>query len=80
MTTQMAERQELIDTITILSDKAIERLASYAEFLKYEDGPILTGTMSAETREAVKELSAGKGHRAHSVKELMAALHDDKDD
>ena len=30
---------------------------------------------NAATRRAIKELEAGKGHRANSVKELMAALN-----
>jgi hypothetical protein len=36
----------------------------------------LTGV--AATRAAIAELRAGKGHRAHSIEELMSALHDDK--
>jgi antitoxin component of RelBE/YafQ-DinJ toxin-antitoxin module len=51
-----------------------------AESAPYLDGPLLTGPPSAKTLEAMEELRAGRGHRAHSFKELMADLHNDLDD
>ena len=37
--------------------------------------PFVVKIPNAETRQAIEELEAGKGHRANSVKELMAALN-----
>ena len=35
---------------------------------------------NAETAAAIEELRTGRGNTAHSVEELLAALHDEKDD
>jgi hypothetical protein len=77
------ERQELHNAIDTLPDDAITHLIPYIMFLRLEyktreSAAELTGI--AATRAAVAELRAGKGNRAHSIEELMAALHDDEND
>lgn len=56
MTTQTMERQSLHETIEELSDSTIEKLASYAAFLRYEDR-----IPNAETLTAMEEIERGEG-------------------
>jgi hypothetical protein len=69
------ERQELIDTIGVLSDTAIEKLAPYVAFLQYADE-----TPNTETIAAIEECRARKGKRASSVNELLERLNNDEGD
>lgn len=56
MSTQTTERQSLYETIEVLSDNAVEKLASYAAFLRYEDR-----IPNAETLSAMEEVARGEG-------------------
>jgi hypothetical protein len=78
MTTQTIDREELYQTIDGLPDDAVERLASYAAFLRYEnDKPHIPNT---ETAAAIRDGRAGKVKSFHNVDALLADLRNDNDD
>ena len=73
MLTQTAERQELLRVVGILPDDSVPAVLDFARSYR----PCIP---NAETREAIAELSGGKGKKFSSVEALMADLHDDSDD
>jgi antitoxin component of RelBE/YafQ-DinJ toxin-antitoxin module len=75
MTTQTVERQDIHQTIDMLSDSALEKLAPYIAFLRYEDE-----IPNAETIAAIEECRARKGKRASSINELLERLNSDEGD
>ena len=73
MLTQTAERQELLQVTGTFPDDRVGIILDFAKSLRNE-------IPNAETQEAMAELRAGGGGTAHSIEELMAALHEEDDD
>ena len=76
-TTQIKAREDFCRCVLELPDENFSQIKQYLD-------DMLPHIMSshipnAETIAAIKELRAGKGYKAHSVEELMAALHDDNE-
>lgn len=72
MKTQTIERQSLYETIEVLSDNAVEKLASYAAFLRYEDE-----TPNAKTAATIEAAFAGETQRARTRREFFDAMNSD---
>ena len=81
MITQTMTRHDIHTEIDALSDAAIERLAPYVSFLRYEDHENKPRIPNSETIAAIEECRARKGKRASSVEEFFEAMHNvvDKD-
>jgi hypothetical protein len=66
MPTETIERQDIHETIDMLSDSALVKLAPYIAFLRYEDE-----TPNAETIAAMKDAEAGIGETV-TLEEIRA--------
>ena len=85
MQTQIAERQELHQTIDMLPDDSVLAILKLIKSLKpsvktQQDDGCSQHIPNAETRAAMAELQAGKGKKFSSIEVLMADLHDENDD
>ena len=72
MNAQTIERQNLNEIINTLSDSAVEKLASYAVFLRYEDE-----TPNAKTAAAIEAAFAGETQHARTRREFFDAMNSD---
>ena len=74
MTTQTMSRHDIHAEIDALSDAAIEKLAPYVAFLRYEDYEDKPRIPNSETIAAIEECRARKGKRVSSVEEFFEAM------
>ena len=74
-TTQIEARDDFCRRVLELPDEDFSRIKQYFDDMLPHI--ISSHIPNAETIAAMEELRAGRGYKANSVEELMAALHDD---